>query len=173
MKGYTMATQNLRGKLAAAGDKLSEALPWLDIRDFEDVKRGLVGRLEPCVVKAADGRVVWDNDSYEFLAGEAPDTVNPSLWRQSKLVATDGLFEVVPGIYQVRGMDLSNITIVEGTTGVLVIDPLISMETAAAAMALYRTHRGDRPVVAVMHTHSHADHYGGVKGVTSQADVDA
>jgi alkyl sulfatase BDS1-like metallo-beta-lactamase superfamily hydrolase len=133
-----MATQNLRGKLAAAGDKLSEALPWLDIRDFEDVKRGLVGRLEPCVVKAADGRVVWDNDSYEFLAGEAPDTVNPSLWRQSKLVATDGLFEVVPGIYQVRGMDLSNITIVEGTTGVLVIGMNWSISNGSTVSARRR-----------------------------------
>jgi alkyl sulfatase BDS1-like metallo-beta-lactamase superfamily hydrolase len=168
-----MATETPRDRLEAVRDKIDETLPWVDVRDFEAVKRGRVGRLEPCVVKTADGRIVWDNDSYKFLAGEAPDTVNPSLWRQSKLVAADGLFEVVPGIYQVRGMDLSNITIVEGETGVLVIDPLISVETAAAAMGLYRTHRGDRPVAAVMYTHSHADHYGGVKGVTSQADVDA
>ena len=144
-----------------------------DTADFDDARRGLIGRLEPCIVTDAEGRVVWDNTSYAFLDGPAPDTVNPSLWRQSQLVAMDGLFEVVSGIYQVRGMDLSNMTIVEGDTGVLVIDPLISTETAAAALALYRQHRGDRPVVGVIYTHSHVDHFGGVKGVTTQADVDA
>jgi alkyl sulfatase BDS1-like metallo-beta-lactamase superfamily hydrolase len=148
-------------------------LPFDDTADFEDARRGLIGRLEPCIVHAADGRVVWDNTSYAFLDGSAPDTVNPSLWRQSQLVATDGLFEVVPGIYQVRGMDLSNISFIEGDTGVLVIDPLISIETARAALELYRKHRGDRPVVGVIYTHSHVDHFGGVKGVTSQSDVDA
>lgn len=144
-----------------------------DTADFVDARRGLIGRLEPCIVTDAEGRVVWDNTSYAFLDGPAPDTVNPSLWRQSQLVAMDGLFEVVSGIYQVRGMDLSNMTLVEGDTGVLVIDPLISTETAAAALALYRKHRGDRPVVGVIYTHSHVDHFGGVKGVTTQADVDA
>ncbi len=149
------------------------ALPFDDTADFDDARRGLIGRLEPCIVHAADGRVVWDNTSYAFLDGPAPESVNPSLWRQSQLVATDGLFEVVPGIYQARGMDLSNISFIEGETGVLVIDPLISVETARAALALYRKHRGDRPVVGVIYTHSHVDHFGGVKGVTSQADVDA
>ena len=149
------------------------ALPFDDTADFEDARRGLLGRLEPCVVRADDGRVVWDNSSYGFLEGPAPDTANPSLWRQSQLVAMDGLFEVVPGVYQVRGMDLSNISFIEGDTGVIVIDPLISTETARAALALYREHRGDRPVVGVIYTHSHVDHFGGVKGVTTQADVDA
>jgi alkyl sulfatase BDS1-like metallo-beta-lactamase superfamily hydrolase len=157
----------------AANAALLDALPFDDRQDFEDATRGLIGRLEPCVIRAADGRVVWDNDSYGFLEGPAPETANPSLWRQSQLNAIQGLFEVVPGIYQVRGFDLSNITFVEGATGVLVIDPLISVETAAAALALYREHRGDRPVVAVVYTHSHADHFGGVKGVTTQEDVDA
>ena len=96
-----------------------------------------------------------------------------SLWRQSTLVARQGLFEVTGGIYQVRDYDLSNMSIIEADTGVIVIDPLISAETAAAALALYRKHRGDRPVVAVIHTHSHVDHFGGVKGVVSQDDVDA
>ena len=122
---------------------------------------------------AADGRVVWDNDRYDFLSGDAPTTVHPSLWRQSQLAARQGLYEVVEGIYQVRGLDLSNITFVEGDTGVIVIDPLISTETAAAALGLYRVHRGDRPVVAVIYTHSHVDHFGGVFGVTSQAEVDS
>ncbi len=150
-----------------------ETLPFDDTQDFEDARRGLIGRLEPCIVRADDGRVVWDNSSYAFLDGPAPDTANPSLWRQSQLAAMDGLFEVVPGVYQVRGMDLSNISFIEGDTGVLVVDPLISTETARAAIDLYRRHRGERPVVAVIYTHSHVDHFGGVKGVTSQADVDA
>jgi alkyl sulfatase BDS1-like metallo-beta-lactamase superfamily hydrolase len=154
-------------------DPATAALPFGDTRDFEDARRGFLGRLEPCVIRAADGRVVWDNDSYAFLDGPAPETVNPSLWRQSQLNAIQGLFEVVPGIYQVRGFDLSNITFVEGDTGVLVIDPLISAETAAAALGLYRGHRGDRPVIGVVYTHSHVDHFGGVKGVTTQEDVDA
>lgn len=99
--------------------------------------------------------------------------MHPSLWRQSQLCAKQGLYEVVPGIYQVRGLDISNISFIEGDTGVIVIDPLISTEVAAAAFGLYREHRGDRPVVAVIYTHSHGDHFGGVLGVTSQADVDA
>ncbi|QRY52413.1 alkyl/aryl-sulfatase [Mycolicibacterium septicum] len=148
-------------------------LPFEDTRDFEDADRGFIAALEPCVVKAADGRVVWDNDAYDFLRGDAPASVHPSLWRQSQLCAKQGLYEVVEGIYQVRGLDLSNISFIEGDTGVIVIDPLISTETAAAALALYRAHRGEREVVAVIYTHSHADHFGGVLGVTNQADVDA
>ena len=147
-------------------------LPFGDTADFEAVERGLIDRGDP-VVRDDKGAVVWDNGSYSFLAGEAPDTVHPSLWRQSTLVARQGLFEVTDGIYQVRGYDLSNMSIIEGDTGIIVIDPLISAETAAAALALYRKHRGDRPVVAVIHTHSHIDHFGGVKGIVSQDDVDA
>ncbi|AWT57167.1 alkyl/aryl-sulfatase [Mycolicibacterium smegmatis] len=149
-------------------------LPFGDRRDFDDADRGFIAALEPCVITADDGRVVWDNDSYRFLDSEqAPASVHPSLWRQSLLCAKQGLYEVVEGIYQVRGLDLSNITFVEGDSGVIVIDPLISTETAAAALALYRTHRGDRRVTAVIYTHSHVDHFGGVLGVTTQADVDA
>ncbi|MBB3601365.1 alkyl sulfatase BDS1-like metallo-beta-lactamase superfamily hydrolase [Mycolicibacterium sp. BK556] len=149
------------------------SLPFEDTADFADADRGFIGALTPCVVKAADGRVVWDNDAYGFLAGDAPTSVHPSLWRQSTLAAKQGLYEVVEGIYQVRGLDLSNISFIEGDTGIIVIDPLVSTETAAAALALYRAHRGDRPVVAVIYTHSHVDHFGGVLGVTTQADVDA
>jgi len=159
--------------IAAQQRALLAALPFGDRQDFDDAHRGFISALEPGVVHAADGRVVWDNDAYDFLAGDAPDTVNPSLWRQSQLNAIQGLFEVVPGIYQVRGLDLSNITFVEGQRGVIVIDPLISTETAAAALGLYRDHRGDRPVTAVMYTHSHADHFAGVRGVVDQADVDS
>ena len=148
-------------------------MPFEDTRDFADADRGFIGALDPCVITAADGRVVWDNDVYAFLRGEAPASVHPSLWRQSELCAKQGLYEVVEGIYQVRGLDLSNITFVEGDTGVVVIDPLVCTETAAAALALYRKHRGVRAVSAVIYTHSHVDHFGGVLGVTTQADVDA
>lgn len=159
--------------IAAQNRQLRSSLPFTDTQDFTNADRGFLGKLEPCIIRADDGRVVWDNDSYDFVTGEAPDTVNPSLWRQSALVTKQGLYEVVEGIYQVRGLDLSNITFVEGTTGVIVIDPLISTETAAAALELYRTHRGDRTVTGVIYTHSHVDHFGGVKGVTTQEDVDA
>lgn len=150
-----------------------DELPFDDTADFDDADRGFLAALSPCVIKAVDGRVVWDNDAYAFLDGDAPPSVHPSLWRQSQLCAKQGLYEVVEGIYQVRGFDLSNISFIEGDTGVIVIDPLISTETAAAALALYRAHRGERPVVAVIYTHSHVDHFGGVLGVTTQADVDA
>jgi alkyl sulfatase BDS1-like metallo-beta-lactamase superfamily hydrolase len=147
-------------------------LPFGDTADFAATERGLIDAGDP-VIRNDKGEVVWDNGSYSFLTGEAPDTVHPSLWRQSTLVARQGLFEVTGGIYQVRGYDLSNMSVIEGDTGIIVIDPLISAETAAAALALYRKHRVDRPVVAVIHTHSHVDHFGGVKGVVSQDDVDA
>ncbi|MFW0787764.1 alkyl sulfatase dimerization domain-containing protein [Gordonia sp. CPCC 206044] len=148
-------------------------LPFDDVQDFDDATRGLIGKRLPNAIKAADGTVVWDNDTYDFLTGDAPDSVNPSLWRQSRLVAEQGLYEVVEGIYQVRGFDLANMTLIEGDTGVLVLDPLVTEETAAAALQLYREHRGDRPVTGVLYTHPHVDHFGGVKGVTTQEDVDA
>src|SRR4029078_12290649 len=140
-------------------------LPFDDTTDFDDADRGLVGSLVPCVVTTDDGRVIWDNDAYAFLDGDCPDTANPSLWRQGQLCAKQGLYEVTDGIYQVRGLDLSNMTLAEGDEGVIVIDPLISKETAAAALALYREHRGDRAVTAVIYTHPHIDHFGGVLGV--------
>jgi len=156
---------------AAHADHLT-SFPFDNTADFADADRGFIAALEPCVVKAADGSVVWDNDAYGFLGGDAPTTVHPSLWRQSTLAAKQGLYEVVEGIYQVRGLDLSNISFIEGDTGIIVIDPLVSTETAAAALGLYRANRGNRPVVAVIYTHSHVDHFGGVLGVTTQAEVD-
>ena len=150
---------------------LRETMPFSDTQDFEDADRGFIDKLMPGAVHADDGRVVWDSDTYDFLAGEAPDSVNPSLWRQSTLAAKHGLYEVVEGIYQVRGIDLSNTTFVEGDTGVIVIDPLLTMETGAAALALYRKHRGDRPVTGMIYTHSHVDHFGGVRGMITDEDV--
>lgn len=121
-----------------------------------------------------NGRLVWDLDAYDFLRdAEAPATAHPSLWRQGQLLIQDGLFEVTPGIYQLRGFDLSVMSVVETDSGVIVIDPLISKETAAAAFALYTEHRGERPVKAMIYTHSHVDHFGGVKGIINQDDVDA
>ncbi len=145
---------------------MATTLDFADRTDFEDADRGFIGKLDPAVVKSPDGRVIWDNDVYAFLDADVPATANPSLWRQGQLVARQGLYEVTDGIYQVRGLDLSNMSLIEGDTGVIVIDPLISAEVAAAALALYRAHRGDRPVVAVIYSHSHADHFGGVHGVT-------
>jgi alkyl sulfatase BDS1-like metallo-beta-lactamase superfamily hydrolase len=136
-----------------------------DRADFTAADRGFLGTLEPMVIKAADGRVVWDMDGWGFLAGDCPETANPSLWRQAQLTAKHGLYQVTDGIYQVRGFDMSNMTLVESDHGVIVVDPLISRETAAAAIALYRRHRGDRAVTAVIYTHSHIDHFGGVLGV--------
>ncbi|KQX45547.1 MULTISPECIES: alkyl sulfatase dimerization domain-containing protein [unclassified Streptomyces] len=145
---------------------MSDTLPsFEDTTDFENADRGFLGALVPGVITAADGRTIWDNDAYGFLKAECPDTAHPSLWRQGRLCARQGLYEVTEGIYQVRGLDISNMTIVEGERGVVVIDPLISAETAAAALALYREHRGERPVTGLIYTHSHGDHFGGARGI--------
>jgi alkyl sulfatase BDS1-like metallo-beta-lactamase superfamily hydrolase len=149
------------------------ALPSFDDRtDFDNAERGFIAALKPAVIKDADGRVVWDSDEYAFLDGPCPSTANPSLWRQGQLCAKQGLFQVTEGIYQVRGLDLSNISFIESESGVIVIDPLISTECAAAALRLYREHRGERPVTAVIYSHSHGDHFGGVRGVVPDgADI--
>lgn len=144
--------------------------------DFADIRRGWLGtRAEP-QIRDADGRLLWDLNAYAFIDAQgetAPDTVNPSLWRMARLNQPHGLFQVMDRIYQVRGFDISNMTIVEGDNGLILIDPLTAPETAAAALALYHQHRPSKPVVAVIYTHSHGDHFGGVKGVISQAQVEA
>jgi len=141
--------------------------------DFEEARRGLVAPFDPPVVEDETGRTVWDLRSYDFLDGESPETANPNLWKQSQLTRIAGLFELAPGFYQLRGFDLSNMHVVEGERGIVVIDPLVSAETAAAALALYREHRGDRPVTGLIYTHSHVDHFGGAKGVISAEDAEA
>ncbi|MFD6370343.1 alkyl/aryl-sulfatase, partial [Streptomyces roseolus] len=152
---------------------MTETLPsFEDTTDFDNADRGFLGSLVPGVVKADDGRVIWDNDAYAFLKADCPDTAHPSLWRQGQLSSRQGLYEVTEGIYQVRGLDISNMTLVEGERGVIVIDPLISVETAAAALALYKEHRGERPVTGVIYTHSHGDHFGGVRGVLPHGTED-
>jgi alkyl sulfatase BDS1-like metallo-beta-lactamase superfamily hydrolase len=149
----------------AANRAMAAALPLAEAQDFEDARRGFLARDEPLVIRDADGAPVWDFTSFGFVAGDAPDTVNPSLWRQARLNGQYGLFAVVPGVHQVRGYDISNMTLIEGRSGWIVVDPLTVEETAAAALALARRHLGDRPVSAIIFTHSHADHFGGVEGV--------
>ncbi|NUO41897.1 MAG: MBL fold metallo-hydrolase, partial [Streptomyces sp.] len=146
-------------------------LPFDDTRDFEDADRGFVAALDPGEVKDGTGRVVWNSDAFAYLRTDPPaDTVNPSLWRQGALCARQGLYEVTEGVYQIRGLDLSNMTLVEGERGVVVVDPLVSAETAAAGLGLYREQRGARPVTAVIYTHPHFDHFGGVMGVIGPDD---
>ncbi|MDX2705276.1 alkyl sulfatase dimerization domain-containing protein [Streptomyces sp. PA03-6a] len=159
--------------IVAANQAARSLLPFEDNRDLDDAGRGFLGTVGQREITDRDGRTVWSLDAYGFLDADCPDTAHPSLWRQSALVARHGLFEVAEGIYQVRGFDLSNMTVVEGERGILVIDPLLSVETAAAALALYRHHRGDRPVSGVLYTHSHADHFGGVKGVVTAEEAGA
>jgi len=154
-------------------------LPFGDTQDFEDARRGFVGSLPEVEIKNDRGRVVWSLRGYAFLGEvQAPPTVNPSLWRQARLNMSHGLFQVTDRIYQIRGFDISNMTIIEGDRGLIVIDPLISTEVARAGLDLYLAHRGgahrgQRPVTAVIYTHSHTDHYGGVRGVVDEADVRA
>lgn len=157
--------------IVARQRRAAEELPFTDETDRADADRGFVAALEPGVVTSEDGSVVWDNDSYAFLREPCPDSVHPSLWRQSGLAAKQGLYEVTAGIYQIRGLDLSNMTLVEGERGVIVIDPLVSLETAAAGLRLYRAHRGDRPVTGLVYTHSHVDHFGGALAVAAPEDA--
>lgn len=154
-----------------ANAELAAGLDFGDRRDFDDAVRGFVATLPDAHIEADAGGVSWSMQPYGFLSGHAPDTVNPSLWRLSQLNAIHGLFEVADRVWQVRGFSLANVTFVEGDAGVIVIDPLQFTEHARAAIALYRAHRGERPVSAVIYTHSHRDHYGGVRGVIDEADV--
>ncbi len=151
---------------AARNAAVAEQLPLADQSDFEDARRGLLAQLEGDILNE-DGSVAWSVEAFDFLDGDAPPTANPSLWRQSQLTAIHGLFEVVPGIYQLRGYDLSVMTLIAGESGWIVIDPLLTAAPARASLDLANRTLGERPVVAVIYTHSHADHFGGVLGVTS------
>jgi linear primary-alkylsulfatase len=143
-----------------------QALPFADTRDFDEAARGFLGTIDNAKIATPQGRVVWSLEPYAFLNEEkAPQTVDPSLWRQSRLNMHHGLFEVVPGVYQVRGLDIANMTLIEGDKGVVVVDTLTSIEGARAAMELYFQHRGRKPVSAVIFTHTHTDHWGGARGV--------
>ncbi|MBJ9517147.1 alkyl/aryl-sulfatase [Citrobacter portucalensis] len=167
-KDATAATQQ-------ANNALYNQLPFSDNTDFTDAHKGFIAPLPQEVIKGEQGNVIWNPQQYAFIkeGDKAPDTVNPSLWRQSQLINISGLFEVTDGVYQIRNLDLSNMTIIEGKEGITVVDPLVSAETAKVGMDLYFKNRGQKPVVAVIYTHSHVDHYGGVRGVVDEADVKA
>ncbi|OWP49739.1 alkyl/aryl-sulfatase [Pseudomonas nitroreducens] len=155
----------------AKNGEVLKVLPFTDRTDYESVIRGLVAPFKGQVKNAA-GKVVWDSQSHGFLVGDkAPDTVNPSLWRVAQLNNHAGLFQVADGIYQLRGMDVSNMTIIEGKDGLFVIDPLTYAETARNALDLYYQHRPKKPIIGVGYSHSHGDHFGGVRGIVDEADV--
>jgi len=167
MKDATEATR-------AANRAALARMPLADQQSFEDARRGLIEALGDRLITRADGRVVWTLKGYEFLGSDqAPDTVHPGLWRHARVNTANGLYQVTDRVYQLRGFDVSNMTIIEGDTGLIVIDPLISTEVAKAAMDLYLRHRPKRPVVAVIYSHSHVDHFGGVRGVVNADEVAA
>lgn len=156
----------------SANESVLASLPFDDTADFEEARRGFIGTLDDPVIRNERGTPVWNLNVYDFLAEEAaPPEVNPSLWRIARLNMAHGLFQVCDGVYQVRGLDLANMTVIEGDSGVILIDPLTVAETAHAALELYYAHRPRRPVKAVIYSHSHIDHYGGVRGVASEDAV--
>ncbi len=150
----------------AAQATVAAAMPD-DDRDFELATRGLVATADQLEIRAADGSLTWSQGAYDFVTGDAPGSVNPSLWRQARLNGIHGLFEVVPGIYQLRGFDLANLTLIDSDNGWIVVDPLTTEPNARAAMDFAREHLGDKPVVAVIFTHSHIDHFGGIDGAVT------
>ncbi len=153
-------------------NKWRQSLPFDDKTDFEEQKKGFIAAPDYKQIKAEAGHVAWDMGSYEWLLqGKDFDSIHPSLQRQAILNMNYGLYEVIPGIYQVRGFDLANISFIKGKTGWIVFDPLTAKETAAAALKFVNEQLGERPVVAVVYSHSHADHFGGVRGVVDEADV--
>jgi alkyl sulfatase BDS1-like metallo-beta-lactamase superfamily hydrolase len=158
----------------AAHQKALRELPPDDHLDEEEARQGFIATIPDAEVRDDYGRLVWSLADYDFLeSAQAPATAHPALWRQARLNAVHGLFKVTERIYQVRGFDLSNITIIEGDTGLIIIDPLSTLETARASLDLYLAHRPAKPVVAVIYSHSHLDHFGGVKGVVREEDVRA
>ena len=152
---------------------LRKTLPFEDKQDFEEARRGFIAAPPYRQIKAEAGHVAWDIGKYDFLLEEGQDfdSIHPSLQRIAILNMNYGLFEVIPGIYQVRGYDLANISFIKGKTGWIVFDPLTAKETAAAALKFINEQMGERPVVAVVYSHSHADHFGGVRGVVDEKDV--
>ena len=156
----------------AANAQFARDLKLDDRADFEDAARGFIAK-PGGKITAADGTVLADLDAFGFLDGPAPATVNPSLWRHAQLNAQAGLFKVADGIHQLRGFDIANMTLIDGKSGWIVVDPLTSRESAALAMAFARQHLGDKPVAAVIYTHSHIDHFGGVLGIVTAEDAAA
>ena len=168
----TALAQGASDATRAANDALREYLPFENTRDLENAQRGFIATIDDPEIRGAEGNLVIDLGFYDFIEGDAPETANPSLWRQSQLNAIHGLFEVTEGIYQVRAFDLANVSFIRGDTGWIVVDPLLATETAAAAYDLISEHVEELPISAVIYTHSHVDHFGGVKGLIDQSDVD-
>ena len=155
-----------------ANAEVAKTLPFADQQDFDDAMRGFIGTTPDALVAGTGPRPVWNMKPYDFLRhSEVPDSVNPSLWRQAQLNTIHGLFKVTERVYQVRGFDIANMTIIEGDKSLIIIDVLQTTETARAALELYYQYRPGRPVGTVIYSHSHGDHFGGVKGVISEADV--
>lgn len=155
-----------------ANAKVLDELPFDNLEDFDEARRGLIATPSALQVNSIGGDRIWDMPAYDFITGDAPDSVNPSLWRQASLNNIHGLFEVTQGIYQLRGFDLANLTLIEGETGWIVVDPATAVETAKVAWAFALQHLQQKPIVAVIFTHSHVDHFGGVAGLLEQAGTD-
>ena len=155
-----------------ANEQVYALLDFEDERELENAQKGLIAAPESLQIVTEDGKVAWSQDAYSFLEKDAPDTANPSLWRNARLNHICGLFEVMDGIYQVRGYDMSNITFIKGNTGWIIYDPLMTVECAQAAFELVKENLGDYPVKAVLYSHSHVDHYGGVCGVVTEEQVE-
>ncbi len=167
---FTQPSGDATATTVAANAAYGESLDLANPVDAENAARGFIARPQGKLL-AADGTLVWDYDRFAFVQGEAPLSVNPSLWRHAVLNNHSGLFQVSDGIYQLRGFDLANMTLIEGRTGWIVVDPLTVRETAAAALAFAREQLGDKPVTAIIFTHSHVDHFGGALGIVSAADA--
>jgi alkyl sulfatase BDS1-like metallo-beta-lactamase superfamily hydrolase len=163
------ATPATRAALA----EVAQDLPPEDGQDFDFATRGLIATWPEGVIRREDGRPSFDLSANDFIEGAAPDTVNPALWRQNRVMRAEGLFRLAPGLYQVRNFDNSSVSFIETPNGWIVIDPLTVAEVAQAAFALLKQHVADKPVLAVIYTHSHTDHFAGVGGIVSAADVAA
>ena len=144
-----------------------------DRRDFDFAARGFIATLDDPVIRRDDGKPAYDLSAYDYVDGDAPDTVNPSLWRHAKILTRHGLFRVADRIFQVRGFDVSTVSFIDARDGWIVVDPLTTVEVARAALRLLFRHVAEKPVLAVIYSHSHVDHYGGVGGVTTMQDAAA
>ncbi|MEL6234811.1 MAG: MBL fold metallo-hydrolase, partial [Pseudomonadota bacterium] len=161
---------DLTDATATANAAAGSALPLRNPQDDEDAAQGRIAQFPPGGVRAPDGRVIWDMAQYDFLDAPCPASVHPALWRHAQLNAHHGLFEITPGIWQARGCDYANLTIIDGASGWILVDPLMTAETSAAVLAMVNERLGARPVSAVLVTHCHADHFAGLAGVVREGD---
>lgn len=153
-----------------ANKAMQNKRPFSNTTDFDDAKNGLIAQDDSLIIQGENNTVIWDMNSYDFVDsdgrdGRSPASVNPSLWRQEALNNIHGLFKVSAGIYQLRGFDLANMSIIEGDSGWIIVDPLTAKETSARALAFAQQHLGTKPIKAVIFTHSHVDHFGGIDGI--------